>query len=150
MALLEVGAQAPTFKGQNLTGPEFQTENVKGKKPLVIIFPPDQINPAQTNQTKSVYDKNRNDVEFVVMTRKLPSVAMAKAFLAQFNVKFPVVYDPKQEIYNLYGVEQPAVIYAINTEGVIAAVLQFDPKAMNTAQIEEAIGKAKADGQVVG
>jgi len=101
MALLEVGVTAPAFKGQNLTGPEFQTENVKGKKPLIIIFSPDQINPVQTNQTKSVYDKNRNDVEFVVMTRKLPSVAMAKAFLAQFNVKFPVLYDPKQEIYKL-------------------------------------------------
>jgi peroxiredoxin len=146
MALLEVGTLAPTFKGQNLTGPEFQMENVKGKKPVVIIFPPDQINPAQTNQTKTVYDKNKNDVEFVVMTRKLPSVAMAKAFLAQFNVKFPVVYDPKQEIYKLYGVEKPAVIYAITQEGVIAAAVEFDPKALNTAQIEEAIAKAKLNG----
>jgi len=42
------------------------------------------------------------------------------------------------------------VIYAINTEGVIAAVLQFDPKAMNTVQIEEAIGKAKSNGQIAG
>ncbi len=146
MALLEVGTQAPSFKGQNLTGPEFQLENVIGKKPVVIIFPPDQINPAQTNQTKGVYDKNKNDVEFVVMTRKLPSVAMAKAFLAQFNVKFPVLYDPKQEIYKLYGVENPAVIYAINKQGVIAEALAFDPKALNTVQIEEAIAKARQNG----
>ncbi len=146
MALLEVGTQAPSFKGQNLTGPEFQLDNVKGKRPVVLIFPPDQINPAQTNQTQGGYEKNKNDVEFVVMARKLPSVAMAKAFLAQFGVKFPVLYDPKQEIYKLYGVENPAVIYAINKEGNIVEALAFDPKAMNTAQIEEAIAKAKLNG----
>ncbi len=148
MALLEVGTAAPSFKGQNLTGPEFQMDAVKGQKPVVLIFSPDQINPAQTNATKGVYEKNKNDVEFVIMTRKLPSVAMAKAFLAQFGVKFPVLYDVKQDIYKLYGVENPVVIYAINKEGNIAAVLQFDPKALNPAAVEEAIGKAKQNGSV--
>jgi peroxiredoxin len=143
MALLEVGTPAPLFKGQNLTGPEFQLDNAKGKKPVVLIFPPDQINPAQTNQTKAVYEKNRNDVEFVVMTRQIPSVAMAKAFLQQLGVKFAVVYDPKQEIYKLYGVEKPAVVYAINKEGNIAAALEFEPKALNPTAIEAAIAKAK-------
>lgn len=143
MALLEVGTVAPPFKGQNLTGPEFLLDNLKGSKPVVLIFPPDQINPSQTNQTKGVYEKNRNDVEFVVMTRQIPSVIMAKAFLQQLGVKFPVVYDPKQEIYKMYQVEKPAVIYAINKDGLIAAALEFEPKAMNPAAIEEAIAKAK-------
>ncbi len=146
MALLQVGTPAPTFKGQNLTGPEFRLETLKGQKPVVLIFPPDQISPALTNQTKTMYDKNRGEVEFVVMSRKLPSVAMAKAFLAQFNVKFPVVYDPKQEIYKLYGVENPVAIYAIDREGNIASVVQFDAKGINTGQIEEAIQKAKQNG----
>lgn len=143
MALLEVGTVAPQFKGQNLTGPEFQLDKLKGNKPVVLIFPPDQINPAQTSQTKGVYEKNRNDVEFVVMTRQIPGVVMAKAFLQQLGVKFPVVYDPKQEIYRLYGVEKPAVIYSINKDGNIAAALEFEPKAMNPGAIEEAIAKAK-------
>jgi peroxiredoxin len=143
MGLLEVGTAAPPFKGQNLTGPEFHLEALKGNKPVVLIFAPDQINPAQTNQTKGVYEKNRSSVEFVVMTRQIPSVVMAKAFLQQLGVRFPVLYDPKQEIYKLYGVEKPAVIYAINKDGNIAAALEFEPKAMNPAAIEEAIAKAK-------
>ncbi len=143
MALLQVGQAAPTFKGQNLTGPEFQLENFVGKKGVVLVFAPDQINPAQTTQTKGVYEKNRNDAEVVVMSRKLPSIAMAKAFLAQFGVKFPVIYDPKQEIYQLYGVEKPVAIFAINKEGTIASVVEVDPKGMNTAQLEEAIQKTK-------
>lgn len=143
MALLEVGAAAPTFKGQNLTGPDFDLDKVKGNKPVVLIFPPDQINPSQTNQTKVVYEKTRNNVEFVVMARQIPGVSMAKMFLQQLGVKFPVVYDPKQEVYKLYGVDKPAVIYAINRDGTIAAALEFEPKAMNPAAIEEAISKAK-------
>lgn len=143
MALLELGTAAPLFKGQNLTGPEFQLDHVKGKRPIVLIFPPDQINPAQSNQTKVVYEKNRNDVEFVVMMRQIPSVVMAKAFLQQLGIKFPVIYDPKQEIYKLYGVEKPAVIYAIAKDGNIAAALEFEPKTLNTTAIEDAIAKAK-------
>lgn len=143
MALLEVGSAAPLFKGQNLTGPEFELEAVKGIKPVVLIFPPDQINPAQTNQTKVVYEKNRSSVEFVVMTRQIPGVATAKLFLQQLGVKFPVVYDPRQEIYKMYNVDKPVVVYAINKDGNIAAAVEFEPKALNTAAIEEAIAKAK-------
>jgi peroxiredoxin len=149
MLLLEVGTPAPPFKGQNLTGPEFQLENYRGKKPVVLIFPPDQINPAQTNQTKGVYERNRNEVEFVVLTRQIPSVAMAKAFLQQLGVKFPVVYDPKKEIYKMYGVEKPVVIYAIDKQGNIASAIEFEPKALNLAQIEDAIAKAKMEQRSV-
>jgi peroxiredoxin len=143
MALLEVGTTAPPFRGQNLTGPEFNLDKLKGCKPVLLIFPPDQINPSQTNQTKVVYDKNRNDVEFVVMTRQLPSVVMAKAFLQQLGVRFPVIYDPKQEIYRMYGVEKPAVVYAIKRDGTIAAALEFEPRAMNPAALQGAIDSAK-------
>jgi peroxiredoxin len=142
--MLEVGVPAPSFKGPNLTGPEFQLDNVKGAKPIVLIFAPDQINPNTVNQTKGVYDRNKNDVEFVVMLRQVPGgVQMAKVFLQQFGVKFPVVYDQTQAIYKMYGVEKPVVIYAINKDGVIASALEFEPKSLNPQLIEDAIATAK-------
>ena len=149
MALLQVGTPAPLFKGQNLTGPDFQIENQKGKKPVILIFPPDQINPGLANQVGSVYERNRKDVEFVVMVRQIPSVAMAKAFLQQLGVKFPVLYDPKQEVYKLYGVDKPVVVYGIDKQGNVASALQFEPKALNLAQIEEAINQAKMEQRSV-
>ncbi len=145
MALLQVGTPAPAFKAQNLTGPEFVLENFRDKKPVVLIFPPDQINPSQTTQTKGVYDRNKNEVEFVVLTRQIPSVAMAKAFLQQLGVKFPVVYDPKQEVYKMYGVEKPVVIYGIDKDGNIASAIEFEAKQLNISQIEEAITQAKME-----
>lgn len=143
MALLEVGTAAPNFKGMNLLGGEFNLENVKGTKGVVISFSPDQINPAQVSWAKNLYEKNKADIEMVSIVRKIPSVTMAKAFLQQLGLKSPAVYDQKQEVFQLYGVENPVVIYSINKDGMITNVVQLEPKAFNQAAMEDAIAKAK-------
>ncbi len=143
MALLEIGSAAPTFKGMNLLGGEFSLEAVKGTKGVVISFAPDQINPAQVSWAKNLYEKNKADIEMVSIVRKIPSVTMAKAFLQQLGIKSPSVYDQKQEIYQLYGVENPVVIFSINKDGVITNVAQLEPKAFTQTAMQEAIDKAK-------
>lgn len=143
MALLKVGDAAPDFKGANLLGGEFALQNFKGSKGVVITFSPDQINPAQVGWAKNLYEKNRADVEMVTVTRQIPSVSMAKAFLLQLGIKFPVVYDQKHEVFQLYGVAQPVVIYAINKDGMITYVAEMEPKAFNQPAVEEAVQKAK-------
>lgn len=139
MSLLAVGTPAPMFKGQNLVGPEINLENLKGKKPIVLIFGPDQVNPAQTNQTKSVYNKYRVNIEMIVTVRQVPSVAMAKAFLQQFGVNFPVLYDPKQEVYKAYGVEKPVAVYVIDKDGNIAYAAEVEAKQLNAAALETVV-----------
>lgn len=143
MALLEVGSAAPAFKGMNLLGGEFNLDTVKGAKGIVLTFSPDQINPAQVSWAKNLYDKNKTDIEMVSITRKIPSVTMAKAFLMQLGIKFPVVYDQKQEVFGMYGVETPVVIYGINKEGVVTYAAQLELKDFKQAAVEEAIAKAK-------
>lgn len=143
MALLQTGEAAPTFKGQNLTGPEFDYTAVKGQKPIVVVFAPDQVNPVQTKQTAGVYNKYRGEVEMVIMARKLPSVAMAKMVLKQQGLACPVIYDPKQEVYKLFGVEKPVVIFSIDKDGNIKEVAQLEPKGLTPAQLESAVEKAK-------
>lgn len=143
MALLEVGSAAPAFKGMNLLGGEFNLDMVKGAKGIVLTFSPDQINPAQVSWAKNLYDKNKTDIEMVSITRKIPSVTMAKAFLMQLGIKFPVVYDQKQEVFGMYGVETPVVIYGINKEGVVTYAAQLELKDFKQAAVEEAISKSK-------
>jgi len=70
-------------------------------------------------------------------------VTMAKAFLMQLGIKFPVVYDQKQEVFGLYGVETPVVIYGINKDGVVTYAAQLEVKDFKQASIEEAIANAK-------
>lgn len=143
MALLELGSAAPAFKGMNLLGGEFDFEAVKGTKGIVMTFSPDQINPAQVSWAKNLYEKNKADIEMVSITRKIPSVTMAKAFLMQLGIKFPVVYDQKQEVFGMYGVENPVVIYGISKDGVITYAAQLDVKDFKQTAVEEAISKAK-------
>ena len=143
MALLEIGTPAPSFKGMNLMGGEFDFEKVKGTKGIILTFSPDQTNPAQVSWAKNLYEKNRADIEMVNVTRKIPGVQMAKLFLQQLGIKFPVVYDQKQEVFGMYGVENPVVIYGINKEGVIAYAVQLEVKDFKQAAVEEAIAKSK-------
>ena len=143
MALLELGSVAPPFKGMNLMGGEFDFDTVKGAKGIVITFSPDQINPAQVSWAKNLYEKNKADIEMVSVTRKIPSVTMAKAFLMQLGIKFPVVYDQKQEVFGMYGVETPVVIYGISKDGVVTYAAQLEVKDFKQAAVEEAIAKSK-------
>lgn len=144
MALLQVGSAAPAFTGKNLLGGEFALDSVKGARGVVISFSPDQINPAQVSWAKNLYEKNKADVEMVSIVRKVPSVTMAKAFLQQLGIKAPALYDQSQEIFQLYGVENPVVIYSVNKDGVITNVAQIEPKAFNQAAMQDAIDKAKS------
>ncbi len=139
MALLATGTPAPTFKGMNLTGPEINLENYKGKKAVILIFAPDRVDPAQTNQVKALYNKFKDKAELMTASRKVPSVAMAKAFLQQLGVKFPTLYDPQMAVYKLYGVENPAVVYIIDAQGNIVYAAQGDPAKMDMKVLEEAI-----------
>lgn len=139
MALLEVGSTAPTFKGTNLTGPEINLENFKGKKHVVLIFAPDRVDPTGTNAVKAVYNKFKDKVEIITASRKVPSVSMAKAFLQQLGIKFSTLYDPTQAVYKLYGVENPAVVYMIDPEGKIVVAEQLDPTKVDAKALEDAI-----------
>ncbi|MGE5265234.1 MAG: peroxiredoxin family protein [Acidobacteriota bacterium] len=139
MALLSTGTPAPTFKGMNLTGPEINLENYKGKKSVVLIFAPDRVDPGQTNQVKTLYNKYKDKTEIITASRKVPSISMAKAFLQQLGVKFPTLYDPTMAVYKLYGVENPAVVYIIDPEGNIAYSAQMDVNKVDPKALEEAI-----------
>src|SRR5512135_2628258 len=139
MALLSTGAPAPTFKGMNLTGPEINLENYKGKKSVVLIFAPDRVDPGQTNQVKTLFNKYKDKTEIITASRKVPSISMAKAFLQQLGVKFPTLYDPTMAVYKLYGVENPAVVYIIDPEGNIAYSAQMDANKVDPKALEEAI-----------
>jgi peroxiredoxin len=137
MALLAVGTPAPMFKVMNLTGPEINLENYKGKKPVVLMFSSTRVDPAQIGQVRDLWKKYREKVEIITISFKLPSVSMAKAFMQQMGAKFPASYDPAQNLYKLYGVEKPVAIIVVDIKGNIAyaaeALDDKDTKTLETA-----------------
>lgn len=141
MALLALGTPAPTFKGINLTGPEVNLESYKGVKSVALLFSPDRVDPAQIGAVRSLWMKSKDRVEIITISRKIPgdSIAMTKSALQSLGAKFPAVYDRKSEIFQLYGVENPAVIYLIDREGKIVFAEQADAAKVDPKVLEQAI-----------
>ncbi len=139
MSLLASGTAAPTFKGINLTGPEVNLENYKGKKAVVLIFAPDRVDPGQTKAVQTLYAKFKDSVEIITASRKLPGIATAKSFLQSLGVKFSTLYDPSMAVYKLYGVENPAAIFIIDANGTIIYSMQADPNKLDVKALEETI-----------
>jgi peroxiredoxin len=139
MALLSAGTSAPTFKGVNLTGPEINLDNYKGKKPVVLMFAPDRVDPASTGQVRTLYGKIKDRVELITVSRKVPSVVGAKAFLQGLGVTFPTLYDPAMSVYKMYGVENPIAIFIIDANGTIVYSAQADATKVDLKQLEDAI-----------
>ena len=120
MALITLGTPAPTFKGPNLTGPEINLENYKGKKPFVLLFASARIDPAQIAAVRDIWKKNKEKAELVSISYKLPGVSAAKTFMAGLGAKFPATYDPEQKIYALYGIENPIAVIGVDVNGNVA------------------------------
>jgi len=138
MALLTVGAPAPAFKGMNLTGPEINSENYKGKKPVVLIFSSTRIDPNQIKAVKDLWVKYREKAEIITVSYKLPSVSAAKSFMMSMGAKFPAMYDPSQAVYKLFGVENPVAIVIVDAHGnIVHAAEALETK--DTKTLEEAI-----------
>ena len=138
MTLLTAGTPAPTFKGMNLTGPEVNYENYKGKKPVVLIFSSTRIDPSQISAVKTMWMKHRDKTEIITVSYKLPSVSAAKSFMMSLGAKFPAIFDPSQAIYKAFGVENPVAIVIIDANGnIVYSAESLETK--DTKTLEEAI-----------
>lgn len=121
MALLGPETQAPEIEGENLTGDAVKLADYKGKRSVVLLFPPVNVDPARVNATKSLYQDVRDGVEIIAVYKKFPSKQMAKMFLQQMGVNFPVLLDESGAAYEAYGVEKPPAAFFVNQEGEIVA-----------------------------
>src|SRR5450759_4034985 len=138
MALLTAGTLAPAFKGMNLTGPEVNSENYKGKKPVVLIFSSTRIDPGQIKAVTDMWKKHREKAEIITISYKLPSVSAAKSFMLSLGAKLPAKFDPSQAVYKAFGVENPVAIVIIDANGsIVYSAESLETK--DTKTLEDAI-----------
>lgn len=119
MALIEAGTEAPEVQGENLTGSDVKLADYQGKRAVALVFPPVNVDPGRVKSTNSLYQEVRDQVELIAVYKKFPSKQMAKMFLQQMGVTFPVVLDESGVAYEAYGVEKPPAAFFINKEGEI-------------------------------
>ena len=121
MALLEAGTAAPEIEAENLTGGPVKLADYRGRRPVVLVFPPMVTDPGRVNTYKSFYQRARDNVEIIAVYERFPSKQMAKMFLQQMGVQFPVLLDETGAAFTAYGVEKPPATFYINADGELVA-----------------------------
>jgi thioredoxin-dependent peroxiredoxin len=98
---------APHFNTRDVYGNELDLRKLRGQK-LYLVFERNAGCPVCNLHTHDLLKRSRafesNQVK-VVMVYESPDVVM-KEYLGENNYPFHFVSDPKNDLYNLYGVER--------------------------------------------
>lgn len=142
---LKIGDKIPNFTALDTLGNKFDSQNLVGKKPLVIYFYPKDNTPGCTAQACSFRDQYEDFLELgaEVIGISSDSVASHKKFSKQYRLPFILLSDSDKKIRTLFGVPSAVfgllpgrVTYVVNKEGIIT--MQFD-SMLATKHISKAI-----------
>ena len=146
---LKVGDKVPKFTATDTNGETFDSQNVIGKKPVVLYFYPKDNTPGCTAQACSFRDQYEDfiDLGAEVIGVSSDSVVAHQKFTKQYKLPFILLSDSNKKIRNLFGVPSGMfgllpgrVTYVIDKEGII--VMVFD-SMLATKHISKALDAIK-------
>lgn len=146
---LKVGDKIPKFTAKDTYGNDFDSQEIIGKKPLVIYFYPKDNTPGCTAQACSFRDQYEDfkDLGAEVIGISSDSVVSHQKFTQRFKLPFILLSDSEKKIRKLFGV--PAglfgllpgrVTYVADKTGTI--IMTFD-SMMATRHIPKALEAIK-------
>lgn len=146
---LKVGDTIPDFKAKDANGNDFDSQNVVGKKPLVIYFYPKDNTPGCTAEACSFRDQYEDfkDLGAEVIGISSDSVSSHQQFSEQYKLPFILLSDNDKKIKTLFGVPSGLfgllpgrVTYVTDKNGVIQMI--FD-SVLATKHIPKALQAIK-------
>jgi peroxiredoxin Q/BCP len=155
-AQLKPGEAAPDFRAAAVgaeygSGREVSLKDFRGR-PLVLYFYPKDDTPGCTAQACSLRD-NWSEMRKLgaIFGASVDPVASHAAFIAKYELPFPLLSDPKREIVNAYGVSVDKNMYGkkyqgterttflIDGHGHIAVILRKVKPQEHVQQLKEAL-----------
>jgi peroxiredoxin Q/BCP len=146
---LKVGDTIPNFKAKDANGNDFDSQNIVGKKPLVIYFYPKDNTPGCTAEACSFRDQYEDfkDLGADVIGISSDSVSSHQQFSEQYKLPFILLSDNDKKIRTLFGVPSGLfgllpgrVTYVTDKNGVIQMI--FD-SVLATKHIPKALQAIK-------
>ncbi|MDI5887338.1 MULTISPECIES: peroxiredoxin [Flavobacterium] len=146
---LKVGDTIPNFKAKDANGNDFDSQNIVGKKPLVIYFYPKDNTPGCTAEACSFRDQYEDfkDLGADVIGISSDSVSSHQQFSEQYKLPFILLSDNDKKIKTLFGVPSGLfgllpgrVTYVTDKNGVIQMI--FD-SVLATKHIPKALQAIK-------
>ena len=140
MAILEIGAVAPEFKGLNQNGEEISLSMFKGKKVILYFYPKDNT-PGCTAESCNLSDNYNMWLEkgYEVIGVSPDSVASHKKFADKFDFKFNLLADTEKETLEAYGAWGEKSMYGKKYMGVLRTTYVIDEEG----KIENVFAKVK-------
>lgn len=147
---LKVGDIIPNFKAKDANGNDFDSQNIVGKKPLVIYFYPKDNTPGCTAEACSFRDQYEDfkDLGAEVIGISSDSVSSHQQFSKQYKLPFILLSDNDKKIKTLFGVPSGLfgllpgrVTYVTDKNGVIQMIFDSMLASKHIAKALQAIKK---------
>ncbi|MDP3679697.1 MAG: peroxiredoxin [Flavobacterium sp.] len=147
---LKVGDIIPNFKAKDANGNDFDSQNIVGKKPLVIYFYPKDNTPGCTAEACSFRDQYEDfkDLGAEVIGISSDSVSSHQQFSEQYKLPFILLSDNDKKIKTLFGVPSGLfgllpgrVTYVTDKNGVIQMIFDSVLATKHIAKALQAIKK---------
>lgn len=156
MIKLKEGLKAPDFTALDQDGNEISLSQFLGKKVILFFYPKDNT-PTCTEEACNLRDNYQALVrkEFVVLGISTDSEKKHKNFIEKFNLNYPLITDPDNDVHNLYGTWGDKILFGhkykgtlrttfiIDEKGVIMKIIDKVEAKRHTQQILEAILNTK-------
>ena len=147
---LKIGDTIPLFILKDQNNNDFDIENYRGKKPLVIYFYPKDDTPGCTKEACSFRDEFEvfTDLNVEVIGISSDDVTSHKNFADKYNLPFTLLADTEKKVRKLFGVPKSflglvpgRVTYIINKQGIIVHV--FNSMTNTNKHITESLSVLK-------
>lgn len=142
---IEIGDQIPSFKLPDQNGNQFDIEQFKGRKKMVIYFYPKDDTPGCTKEACSFRDNYEDfkDLDCEVIGISSDGIEKHKSFAQKHNLPFTLLSDEKKEVRKQFGVKGNFLglipgreTFVVNKEGKI--VHKFNALFESEKHMEEA------------
>jgi peroxiredoxin len=119
-ALVQVGKPAPPISAQTPDGDTLNLSDLRGKMVAINFWatwcPPCRV---EMPALQAAYTGRANGDLVVLAVNVGEPASQVQDFVDEFDLTFPVVLDPSEEIANTYGVKGLPVTIWVDSEGIV-------------------------------
>ena len=146
MTHLNIGDEAPNFKGNIEDGTEVNSENLKGQKYILFFYPKDD-SPGCTREACNLRDNYRwfEKNGFKIFGVSPDNEKKHQKFIDKYEFQYSLIADPEKEMIKSFGIWGPKKFMGREFDGVHRTTFVIDAEGKIIEIIKKVKTKEHAD-----